>query len=169
MAHHQGGGYGQPQWQAPRPKNKRAAKICLGIIGGCAALAVVVGLTSGGGQPQTASAAPTETASSGATHATKAKRKADVVTFIVTGQAPAGVDVTYGTDTDNRQGPKRLSVRRTLKFDKKALYYVVTAQLQGSGDINCKVMHNGKTVASGHASGTYNICSAQWNGGLLGF
>ncbi|MGV9991375.1 hypothetical protein [Streptomyces sp. NPDC003374] len=47
------------------------------------------------------------------------------------------------------------------------MYYSVTAQLQGSGDINCSVTIGDKTK-KGHASGGYNICQTQLNSGLLG-
>jgi hypothetical protein len=175
------GGYAPqpPRFQPPQPprdNRRRTSKIILSIVGGVIGLFVflaVVGAVIDGTGSQKPAAAPLGTSSPDATRKasakSKAKPKADVVTFVVNGRAPSGVDVTYGTDTDNRQGPKRLPVRRTLKFTKKALYYVVSAQLNGSGDITCKVLHNGKPVASGHASGGYSICSAQWNGGLLGF
>src|SRR4051812_31126299 len=96
-----------PQWYPPAPrKNRRAAKVILGLVGGCVALVVVVAVASGGGQPQTSTAAPLATPSGHATHAAKPKPHKDVVTFEVAGRAPAGVDITYGNDTDNRQGPK---------------------------------------------------------------
>jgi hypothetical protein len=43
----------------------------------------------------------------------------------------------------------------------------VTAQLQGSGDINCSVSVEGHSK-KGHASGGYNLCTAQLSSGLLG-
>ncbi|WP_164836360.1 hypothetical protein [Actinacidiphila soli] len=43
----------------------------------------------------------------------------------------------------------------------------ITAQLQGGGDIHCSVTIDGQTK-SGHASGGYNICSAQLNGDFMG-
>jgi hypothetical protein len=91
--------------------------------------------------------------------------KAKVVTFKVWGTAPAGalgpLDITYGSDSDNRKGDfKDGKFQATLALKEDALYYNVMAQLQGSGDINCSVTVNGKTK-SGHASGDYNICNAQ--------
>lgn len=88
------------------------------------------------------------------------------VVFKVWGSAPAGADVTYGSDSDNREG-SGLPMTKTLNLDTDALYYHVSAQLQGGGDINCSVTVNG-TTKKGHASGGYNICSAQLNGGLTG-
>ncbi|MFG3127317.1 hypothetical protein ACGFZU_06405 [Streptomyces tendae] len=88
------------------------------------------------------------------------------VVFKVWGSAPSGVDINYGSDTDSRSG-KGLPFEKTLKLDDEALYYTVNAQLMGGGDINCSVTINGETK-KGHASGDYNICMAQVNGGLLG-
>ncbi|WP_375386910.1 hypothetical protein [uncultured Amnibacterium sp.] len=67
-------------------------------------------------------------------------------------------DVTYSTDSDNIEG--KIGRRYVMKVSDDALYYAVTAQLQGSGDIRCSVTINGVTK-KGHASGGYNICSAQ--------
>lgn len=100
------------------------------------------------------------------------------VTFTVTGEAPDGVNITYGSDTDSRSGNSGTDEygmpsadvpwEESLKVEGDALYYAVTAQLSGSGDINCKVVIDGETVAKGHASGDYNICSAQASQDFLG-
>ncbi|MFE9949275.1 hypothetical protein ACFYRJ_17290 [Streptomyces sp. NPDC005531] len=91
---------------------------------------------------------------------------ADKVVFKVWGSAPSGVDVTYGSDTDNLQG-RGLPMTKTLTLKDDAMYYHVTAQLQGGGDVHCSVTVDGKTK-TGHAVGGYNICSAQLSGGLFG-
>ncbi|MFE6805292.1 hypothetical protein [Streptomyces sp. NPDC057696] len=88
------------------------------------------------------------------------------VVFKVWGSAPSGVDTTYGSDSDNRDG-SGLPMTKTLPLNDDALYFHITAQLQGGGDINCSVTIGDKTK-KGHASGSYNICTAQLNGGLLG-
>ncbi|MGW6741618.1 hypothetical protein ACWGDX_12980 [Streptomyces sp. NPDC055025] len=85
--------------------------------------------------------------------------------FKVWGSAPSGVDVTYGSDGTNLQGG-RLPVTKTLEVKDDALYYQVTAQLQGGGDIHCSVTIDGETK-TGQAQGGYNICSAQLNGDFL--
>ncbi|MFD5590712.1 hypothetical protein [Streptomyces griseorubiginosus] len=95
-----------------------------------------------------------------------------VVVFRVWGTAPAGalgpLNITYGSDSDNRDGTfKDGEFKATLPIDEDALYFDVTAQLQGSGDIHCSVTVGGKTD-KGHAAGDYNICSAQLSAGLLG-
>jgi hypothetical protein len=64
----------------------------------------------------------------------------------------------------------------SLTYDPSALYYVVTAQLEGSGDIQDSVTevivtycsdgtHKTESfpLANGHASGGYSIASAQYN------
>jgi len=90
---------------------------------------------------------------------TKSPSESDAVTFKVWGEAPSGVDITYGSDTDNRSA-KGLPVTKELKFNEDAAFYSVDAQLLGGGDINCSVTVEGKTKKA-HASGSYNICSAQ--------
>jgi hypothetical protein len=90
----------------------------------------------------------------------------DQVVFKVWGSAPAGVDITYGSDSDSIQG-HGLPMTKTLKLKDDAMYYNVTAQLQGGGDVHCSVTVDGKTK-TGHASGGYNICNAQLSGGLFG-
>lgn len=91
--------------------------------------------------------------------------------------------IQYGTDSDNRDGGGHVGIlgegnylpwSAHLKFHDSALYYYVTAQLEGSGDIKCALVakvtdhysdgtQQSKTekVASGHASGGYNICTAE--------
>lgn len=90
----------------------------------------------------------------------------------VWGNAPVGdlgpIDITYGSDSDNRQGKWRDGgFTATLPLNDKVMFYQVSAQLQGSGDIHCSVTVDGHTK-SGHASGGYNICDAQLSSGLLG-
>ncbi|MEV8601270.1 hypothetical protein AB0465_15490 [Streptomyces griseoviridis] len=97
---------------------------------------------------------------------------AKVVTFKVWGSAPAGalgpLDITYGSDSDTREGAfKDGTFEATLPLKDDALYFHVMAQLQGSGDINCSVTFAGHTKKA-HASGGYNICDAQVSSGLLG-
>lgn len=102
----------------------------------------------------------------------KAEPKADVVTFKVWGNAPAGalggLDIMYGSDSDNLQGTfSNGKFTATMPVNDDAMYYFTNAQLQGSGDIHCSVTIEGHTK-TGHASGGYNICSAQANSGLFG-
>ena len=68
-----------------------------------------------------------------------------------------------------------------MTYDPSALYYVVTAQLEGYGDISDSVTEvvttycsNGShqtesfPLASGHASGGYAIAMAEYTGGDTG-
>ena len=54
-----------------------------------------------------------------------------------------------------------------MAFRSSASYYSIDAQLEGGGDITCKIVvtagpgYKPLTVSSGHASGQDNICSAQ--------
>lgn len=96
-------------------------------------------------------------------------QKPPKVIFKVWGDAPSGVDITYGNDGTNHAGKlKAGKFRKTMKLDEGALYYSVTAQLQGGGNIKCSVSYDGQTE-KGAASGGYNICSAQLNGGITGW
>ncbi|MET8859692.1 MmpS family transport accessory protein [Streptomyces sp. NPDC004579] len=113
--------------------------------------------------------APTVTVTKTAKATPKKKEQAtpkDKVVFKVWGSAPAGVDITYGSDTDNLEG-RGLPMTKTLPLKDDAMYYSITAQLQGGGDVHCSVTVDGKTK-TGHAVGGYNICSAQLSGGLFG-
>ena len=88
------------------------------------------------------------------------------------GTAPAGalgpLDITYGSDSDSRQGSfDNGKFTTTLPLDGDAMYYSVNAQLQGSGEIWCSVSVGGEKK-EGHASGGYNICDAQLSSGLFG-
>lgn len=91
------------------------------------------------------------------------------VIFRVWGKAPSGVDITYGNDGSNHQGKFRDGkFRKRIKLDEGSLYYQVNAQLSGGGNIKCSVKING-VVEKSSASGGYNICSAQINGGITGW
>lgn len=105
-----------------------------------------------------------------------APKPAPTVVFEVSGTGQP--DITYGSDSDNRSGNTHtdeygmgfgvVPFRASLPLDNSAEYYDIDAQLQGDGDITCAVIIDGKTIATGHASGDYNICSAQAGQGLFG-
>ncbi|MFE7647752.1 hypothetical protein [Streptomyces phaeoluteigriseus] len=184
-------GHHGPPFQPLPPKKSSTGKViglgCAGVVG----LFVVGGVVSaiaGGGtgdesgaskdQPAASTSAnerPTAEADPGDKSAKTAEpkeEKAKVVVFKVWGTAPAGalgpMDITYGSDSDSRQGKwKDGRFEATLPLNDDALYYTVTAQLQGSGDIDCSVTVDGHTEKA-HAAGGYNICHAQANSGLLG-
>ncbi|MFF8940833.1 hypothetical protein ACF1A5_00885 [Streptomyces sp. NPDC014864] len=179
-------GWGAPPPQPPKKKGKGkiAGLGCLGVV----VLIGIVSAVSGGGSGKSddsksaTSASKQEKPAAGKAGGKSAgKSKADdtkkdsakkTVVFKVWGTAPAGalgsLDITYGSDSDNRKGKFASGkFEATLPVNKDAMYYSVTAQLQGSGDINCSVTIGGKTK-KGHAAGGYNICQTQLNAGLLG-
>jgi len=183
--------YGQPPFQPQPPKKRSVGKIvglgCLGIIGLFVVIVIAVAAIGGGSSNNDSSgdsksAAPAGESSDKAAadpkknDTTKNDTTKDAtdgkVVFKVWGTAPAGalggLDIGYGSDSDTRKGTfKDGKFEATLTLDKKALYFNVHAQLQGSGDINCSVTADGKTK-KGHASGGYNICTAQLSSNFTG-
>lgn len=115
-------------------------------------------------------------------------RQADTVVFKVWGSGYPSIQ--YGTDSDNNQahggyGPlgdgNPLPWSEYLSYEPSALYYAVTAQLEGYGDISDSVTevittycsdgsHKKESfpLASGHASGGYAIAQAEYAGGDTG-
>ncbi|MFJ4624178.1 hypothetical protein [Streptomyces sp. NPDC088812] len=184
-------GYGGPPFQPLPPKKSNVGKIIGLGCGGLVGLFIVIGIIGaalGGSSDNESSSSTDDKPSASATKADEPaaagepsaaakteeakKDTPKVVTFKVWGTAPAGalgpLDITYGSDSDNRKGTfKDGKFEATLPLDDDALYFNVMAQLQGSGDINCSVTVDGHTE-KGHASGGYNICNAQANAGLLG-
>lgn len=178
----------QPAWGPPPqpPKKRGVGKIlglgCLGIVGLVVAIVVIAAVASNGGSSNNNSDKGGTTATSqnsGKTSGGKAKaggakdnKPADTVVFKVWGTAPAGdlggLDITYGSDSDTRKGAfKNGTFTATLPVTKGVMFEQVSAQLQGSGDIQCSVTIGGATKV-GHASGGFNICSAQLNAGFDG-
>jgi hypothetical protein len=120
--------------------------------------------TSGVAATASAAAVPANTASA----SLPAPAAPTKVEFIVSGSAPDGIDITYGPSGSNLSGPSELdgTATMTVPFNPDADYYAMNAQLQGGGDITCKIVVTGPgdqplTASSGAASGSYNICSAQ--------
>ncbi|MEW2165309.1 hypothetical protein AB0912_20295 [Streptomyces sp. NPDC007084] len=185
--------YGQPPFPPQPPKKSRRGRVvgfgCLGCAGVLVVIGVIAALVSSGsgksGSSSSSSSASSEPSASRSgksandeggrsSQSAGTQRKTDkkLVTFKVWGTAPSGalgpLDITYGSDSDNRKGTwKNGGFEATLPFADSALYYSVSAQLQGSGDIQCSVTVAGHTK-KGHASGGYNICSAQLSSGLFG-
>ncbi|MFF0083502.1 hypothetical protein ACFYR1_27870 [Streptomyces canus] len=184
-------GWGGPQqpFGPPPPKKGGAGKViglgCLGLVG-LFVLIALIGAVAGGGSGSNGSKRADDTKAGGSTskgHETadasegsdeKAEKKTGkkVVIFKVWGTAPAGalgpLNITYGSDSDNRDGAfENGKFEATLPLDDDAMYFNVTAQLQGSGDIHCSVTVGGKSKKA-HAAGDYNICMAQLSSGLLG-
>lgn len=181
-----------PQPQKPKRNTGCVTFTIIGVVilallgfGGCAALVSTAGGDAPSADPTGAAPAathshrpkahatpsdePTATTTTEPEWTPKPKPKKThhpKVTFHVEGSAPGGVDIMYGSDSDNRQG-HGLPFTATLPLDDDAMYYMVNAQLSGGGDITCTVTVDGQTKKA-HASGGYNICDAQLNGGLFG-
>lgn len=184
--------WGAPAPQPPKKKGgagKAFGLGCLGVLALFLVVGVIGAVASGGGGDDVASDKPTAAVQSkdsapeqdaGNDTAKPEKRpeetpkaaapkkddKSTKVVFKVWGSAPSGVDTTYGSDSENLQGPSG-AMTKTLTLKDGALYYAITAQLQGGGDIHCSVTIGDKTK-EGHAAGGYNICSAQLNSGFFG-
>ncbi|MEU0965664.1 hypothetical protein ABZ357_09640 [Streptomyces sp. NPDC005917] len=178
--------YGQPPFPPQPPKKTSAGKIiglgCLGIVGLVVVIGIAAAATSGSSSNTTSDSTVTSTAkndnspaaANGDSKKTEPKKTAAAKTavFKVWGTAPAGalgsLDIGYGSDTDTRQGAfKNGKFEATLPLKDGTMYYQLNAQLQGSGDINCSVTVDGKTK-TGHASGGYNICTAQLSSDFTG-
>lgn len=115
-------------------------------------------------------------------------RQVDLVVFKVTGSGYPSIQ--YGTDSNNNSPPggygplgdgNALPWSASLTYDPSALYYYVSAQLEGYGDISDSVTEVITTycsdgshqterfpLANGHASGGYNIAQAEYTGGDTG-
>jgi hypothetical protein len=115
-------------------------------------------------------------------------RQVDLVVFKVWGSGYPSVQ--YGSDSNNNDAPGgygplgngvALPWSASLTYGSSALYYAVSAQLQGYGDIADSVTEvittycsdgSHKTesfpLASGHASGGYAIAQAEYAGGDTG-
>lgn len=159
-----------PPYQPPPPKPKSKALGCFGIgCGGLVLIGIIGGIAaavSGGGKSTTSStvaagpaavtsaAAPAKAAPVKA--APKAKPKPQTVTYVVTGTS--GADVQYGTSGSNAQGHVPMKITKKLGHP---LYYSISAQLQGSGHITCKIEINGKAISTATASGGYNIAMCE--------
>jgi hypothetical protein len=171
------GFYPYPPQQPPKKKHtvrtvlitlSAVFVVVIGAIAGCTVLVMDGGGGSGGndnGAPPPLGSGKQQPQKKGAAAPTKQKAHAaskPTVTFRVEGTA-SSVDTTYGSDSDNRQAPDKVPWQTTLSRDDSGdtLYYFVNAQLNGGGDITCEVLVGSKVVATGHASGSYNICSAQ--------
>jgi len=76
-----------------------------------------------------------------------------VVEYVVTGST---ADVTYGPIGSSYAGASPMHKRVSLDST-DAIGYSVSAQLQGGGSVECRIVIDGKTVASAGASGGYNI------------
>lgn len=169
------GNFFPPNAAPPAPPKKKHTfwKVVLGIVV-VIILIVVLAKSCGGGGPSATvapadspAAQPTGKASHPSAKHTKKPAASSKVAFKVTGSAPNGVDITYGSDSDNLQGGNTTPWKDHLKVKKDSQYYYVTAQLNGKGSLKCSITI-GDVVARGTARGSYNVCTAQLGRGLFG-
>jgi hypothetical protein len=156
-------GYGQP-WPDPRngplPQRPRKSRKGLAFLGcggllGLVIIFIIVAVAVAPSSPAPSSAAvPEQTATAAATGHARAAA-AQTVTYEVTGSA---ADVTYGPAGSSFSGSVPLHVTKPLGTP---AYYDVTAQLQGSGTVSCKILVGSVTVASATASGGYQIADCE--------
>jgi hypothetical protein len=81
---------------------------------------------------------------------------AQTVTYVVTGTA--GAQVTYGPAGSDLSGAVPMSVSKPLG---NPSYYAINAQLQGDGQVSCKLEVDGFAISSATASGGYNIADCE--------
>jgi hypothetical protein len=160
-----------PPWgqqpQVPEPPKKSKAKSCAGA--GCLGVVAVLilgGLMSvaGGGKSDSKPAAQSPaTTSPDSGHSAKAtpppstrKKTPQTVTYAVTGTG--GADVQYGPAGSSAQGSVPMTVTKPLR---NVQYYSITAQLQGSGHVTCRLKVNGTVISQSTASGSYNIATCE--------
>lgn len=90
--------------------------------------------------------------------------------FACQGDAPNGLDITYGSESSHSQGTG-LPFSATMPLDSQSAYYSIQAQLHGGGTVTCTVTVNSSGVSatkSGTASGGYNIADPIVCKGLFG-
>jgi hypothetical protein len=87
--------------------------------------------------------------------AAAARRLAHTVTYIVTG-SPA--DVTYGPSGSDLQGYVPMNVSAPLR---NPVYYAISAQLQGGGQVTCEILVGGHVISKSTATGSYNIATCE--------
>jgi hypothetical protein len=84
------------------------------------------------------------------------QQSAQTVTYVVTGTS--GAQVTYGPAGSNFTGSVPMSDTQPLGSPS---YYAINAQLQGYGEVSCKLEVDGVTISSATASGGYNIADCE--------
>jgi hypothetical protein len=78
------------------------------------------------------------------------------VTYVVTGTS--GAQVTYGPAGSNLTGSVPMHITSRLGTP---AYYAINAQLQGSGQLSCKILVDRVVISSGTAGGGYQIADCE--------
>jgi hypothetical protein len=165
-------GYGQRQWSQqppqqqwpqypppghrPPPRKRATGKIIAAIIGGLVLLVIAVAAASHAGKtasPASSASVPAFSAPAAAAPAKPAA--AGTVEFVVTG-SPA--QVTYGPAGTSVNGKVPMHDKHPLG---NPLYYSISAQLNGGGQVTCEIKVNGTVISQAVASGGYNIAMCE--------
>jgi hypothetical protein len=172
---YQGHGYEQPfprqqppfalppqQWQRKQswPLRHKALASLFAFIG----LLIIIVAASSAGSPSSPSSAGGHTTAGTQPHAAASTALANAsgpaavptLTYEVIGSSAA--DVTYGPAGSTLSGAIPMKVNAKLG---NALYYSLTAQLQGGGSVTVKILINGKAISQSNATGGYNIATAE--------
>lgn len=152
-----------PPGRPPRRKRHLGLKITLGVVGGFFAIGVIASLANpnGTGSSNATSGTPASTTPAAAPASAAAATQAPpapvhhTVTYEVSG---SGADVTYGPAGSDLTGGVPMS--RTAPLRSPA-YYAISAQLQGSGSVACKILVDGAVISQATAQGSYNIASCE--------
>ena len=78
------------------------------------------------------------------------------ITYIITGTP--GADVTYGPSGSDLTGTVPMTVTAPLRHPS---YYAINAQLQGAGQVTCKLKVDGVTLSRASAAGGFNIADCE--------
>lgn len=111
--------------------------------------------TSGGTSANGSTAAAPPSQAAAAAPAAKKAPTRQTVTYVVKG-SPA--DVTYGPAGSDASGSVPMRVTRRLRNPQ---YYAISAQLNGSGSVSCKILVDGKAISRATATGGYNIADCE--------
>ena len=151
-----------PQYAPAAAPKKSKAKGCLGIgCGGLVAIAIIGGIAAAVSGSKAATATtpsgniPVATSASTEAAVPVKKSTEQTVTYAVTGSS---ADVQYGASGSSNQGSVPMSVTSSLG---DPAYYNISAQLQGSGSVTCKLKVDGKVISQATASGGYNIAMCE--------
>jgi hypothetical protein len=159
----------------PPGKKSKATPILIGV-GAFIVTLVVIGAVTGGGKKHSDDTAPVATApavvdattdpvvapttddpvlADPVTDEPTTPDAPETVTYIVSG---SNADVTYGPAGSSLSGHSPMKVTKKLG---DPAYYSISAQLNGSGHVSCKLEIDGEVVSHAEASGSYQIAMCE--------
>lgn len=148
----------QGQWPPPPPKKRKKWPF---IVGGLIVLIVILAVAVPKGSAPTSATTSSGGGGASAQPADTSSGTENVVTYEVTGPAKASVTyMTEGFQTAQVQDAK-LPFRKDIQFTNdvgKFSGLSLVAQNSGAkGDITCRILLDGKEVASNTSSGAYAV------------